>query len=246
MSNIRTPRKYDPAIKSLDSWDELKRWGTNADQTIIDIIASIAEISRELNILSNRTKLPDFLLSSLAASLFDSDDPEYRDGDGGPGVLSVAARRDHVHPTDYALAKLSAAQTTNLGSGDHVKWDGSDAISGITLDTATAYTASAGASIGRFTLEAGKTYRLRAGLRGAFSGNTGTLVYRWAKDDGTGVGRFGVNFAMTVTSHEGTQGEAVAIVTPSGSERYEVRFTAAPVALSSIDDVYSYALVETI
>jgi hypothetical protein len=63
---------------------------------------------------------------------------------------------------NYLCATLSTAQSTNLSSNDHVKFDTvvSNYGNKITLDTSTAYTTSSGTSIGRFTVKAGSSYNI--------------------------------------------------------------------------------------
>lgn len=76
----------------------------------------------------------------------------------GPNQVAVKSR---VH------AYLSANQSSNISDGDHVKFDTvfSSVGTQIALNNSTAYTTTVGAaSIGRFLLKSGFTYRLRAGM----------------------------------------------------------------------------------
>src|SRR6185369_17369342 len=57
---------------------------------------------------------------------------------------------------------------------------GSGQGAAIILDTSTGYSNGAGASIGRFTLAAGRTYSLRADIPYvSFSAATGSVEYSW-------------------------------------------------------------------
>lgn len=242
MTTLKIPRAHQPFIKSLQSLEEVNVWASGADASIVDIISSLRRVGRDLTVLMNKTGIGGVI---SGAALFDGGVPAYRSGTGVPGSASTVAHRDHVHPTDYAIASLSASQITDIAVGDHVKWNQTDALSGVTLDTTTAYTSAAGASIGRFTLSAGKTYRLRAKLKGTFSGATGRLEYQWATDSGATVGRGALALTVTSASNEGDQQEAIAIVTPASNTLYEVRLTAVT-ALSLIGLNNSFALVETL
>jgi hypothetical protein len=92
----------------------------------------------------------------------------------GNGTVSFSS------PTGLCIySKLNVAQTTNLAVTDHIKFDLVlfDNASNISLDTTTAYTVTTGAaSIGRFTLAAGKTYYMECWLM-QFAATT--MVVRW-------------------------------------------------------------------
>jgi hypothetical protein len=81
----------------------------------------------------------------------------------------------------FIQATLNVTQNANVAQDDHVKFDlvqqsfGSD----ITLDTSTSYTSAVNvASVGRFTLRGGKTYRL-SGTSGTILGTNGYFVLGW-------------------------------------------------------------------
>ena len=75
---------------------------------------------------------------------------------GGGGSITLATR-------SILAGSLRAQQSTNISSGDHIKFDTVASIIGsnISLDTTTAYVNTANtASIGRIVCQAGGTYRL--------------------------------------------------------------------------------------
>lgn len=127
-------------------------------------------------------------------------------------------------------AVLSATQSTYIGAGDHIMWNSvvSQVGNDIWLDTVTPYTAGAGASIGRFTLAAGKTYRIEMRVPVQLSAQ-GALYYRlynvtagaWASSAGayaiSGVGE------NTVSD----TGGLIDIVTPTTNTVYETRIVSA-------------------
>lgn len=132
-----------------------------------------------------------------------------------------------INPSpEYMVANLSANQTTNVSSGDHIKfnglWNGNMSSSGttttdnISLDTTTAYvTTNNVASIGRFTLGAGRTYELTASL----SATSGSGGFAWFNAN------TGTQLSNEAKLLDNLQCIAKAIVTPSSSTRYEVRLT---------------------
>lgn len=55
MSSVQIPRPYVRAVKGLRDWTELNKWSTGAEQTLLDIIASIEQIAAVVNQISNRS-----------------------------------------------------------------------------------------------------------------------------------------------------------------------------------------------
>ena len=81
--------------------------------------------------------------------------------------LATSVTTNVAQAAEYLYAQTQTNQTSNLASGDHVKFDTVVTSSGssVTLDTTTAYTTTgSNASVGRFTLQSGKTYRLSAAI----------------------------------------------------------------------------------
>lgn len=172
---------------------------------------------------------------------------------------------------DFVLAHSSALQNANIGAADHFKLDtvdfqrggatgtGSGAASGgsISLDGTTAYSAAVGAaSLGRFTLQGGKVYKLEFSPGYAlFSGATGVLTYQWfdmTSGAGTALGQPQNLYVVTDASNDAAMGDLIAIYAPGGSsgDRFlvEVQITAVT-ALTSIGNTAKglpTAFVETI
>ena len=126
--------------------------------------------------------------------------------DTGTGNIQPAAGYSYVYvkklsdtpynpaPTsEYLVAKLSADVTTNLSTGDHIKFNslsynqssnGTTNTGNMSLDTTTAYTTTANvASLGRLTLKAGRTYDLTGYVQGTPAASTASFSYAWFNAD---------------------------------------------------------------
>lgn len=131
---------------------------------------------------------------------------------------------------EYVFAKMATQQATNVATGDHLKLDTVVTSRGgsVSLDTATAYVTTIGAaSIGRFTLKAGLTYRLRASIPYVLaSGATGLVNYGWydATGDAALPGSQGAALVATQAEHEIGGGYAEAIFSPGVDSLVELRF----------------------
>jgi collagen type VII alpha len=173
----------------------------------------------------------------------------------GTAWNAVQANGSNV-TTSYLKATLGTSQTTNLTAGtDHIKFDtvqtnfGSD----ITLDTATAYTSAQNvASLGRFTLKAGKTYRLTASL-GTALGTNGYMAAGWYNSDtnvainGT-AGRQFINSAQASLGNTFSASAADGIITPAVDTRVEFKITNL-VSITSVapdGNGTAYAFIEVI
>lgn len=154
---------------------------------------------------------------------------------------------------EYVFAKLDALQSANIGAGDHVKFDTVIASRGgsIALDTTTSYSNSTGAaSIGRFTLKAGLTYKLTASLPYLLgSGATGLVDLQWF--DATLAAALpgtyqSVLVATTATNDQGG-GLAMAVFSPAQDTLVELRIITAT-ALTQLGTAARecFAFVETI
>lgn len=135
-------------------------------------------------------------------------------------------------------ATLSAPQTVNLTTGtDHIRFNVVDQVvgSGITLDTATAYTSAAGvASLGRFTVRGGGTYRLTANA-GLWDTSTAFASLAWFNaDSNTRVGPIATLF---LAGTDGSDAAATATVTPLADTRYEVRITSGTVTSAGLGSI---------
>lgn len=133
----------------------------------------------------------------------------------------------------YMLAKMATQQTTNIAAGDHLKVETIVAFRGgdIALDTTTAYvTTAAAASIGRFTLKAGKTYYLRASIPYLLgSGATGLLDACFYDATGSAniAGSFLSMLVATTATNDIGGGVAEAVFTPTQDSLVELRIITA-------------------
>ena len=131
---------------------------------------------------------------------------------------------------EFVFGSMATQQTTNITGGtDHLKFDTVVASRGgaAVLDTTTTYSSTAGAaSIGRITLKAGLTYRLRAEMPYVlFSGATGLVSMRWY-DATLGANMPGVEFQVlsaTQAEHEIGGGYAEAVFTAGQDTLAELR-----------------------
>jgi hypothetical protein len=121
----------------------------------------------------------------------------------------------------WLFASLAAKQTTNVSREDHIKFDTVLDSSGslVTLDTATTYTSQNNvASIGRFTLTGGHSYRLEY-LIGSAS-ITNFIVVGFANaDTGAPIGSVGVINTGSTQFMQPVQ----ATFSPGSNTRVEVR-----------------------
>jgi len=166
------------------------------------------------------------------------------------GNVNLATRSGVV---EYVFAKLDTQQTTNISANDHVKWDTVLASRGsaISLDTTTAFSAATGAaSIGRFTLKAGLTYRLMAAVPYILgSGATGLLDVQWfdASLNAALPGTIASALVATTTTHDIGGGAPVAIFSPTQDTLVELRLITVT-AFTQIGTAAreAWAIVETI
>lgn len=152
------------------------------------------------------------------------------------GVVNTSTK---TGVTEFLFASLATQQSTNIGANDHVKFDTVVARRGqsIALDTSTAYANTQGtASIGRFTLKAGMTYRLRASIPYVLgSGATGLLSVSFfdATNNAALPGVPGTALVSTTATNDVGGGVAEAIVTAGSDILVELRIITAT-ALSQI------------
>ena len=134
--------------------------------------------------------------------------------------------------TGYMLATLATQQSAQIAAGDHLKLEtvvftrGSD----ISLDTTTTYATTIGAaSIGRFTLKAGKNYllRLNAGYV-LFSGATGVVDLQFydATANAAITTALATVFTAADASQDGASGMTEAVFSPGQDTLVEVRISA--------------------
>lgn len=226
-------------IGSVQSFDQVSQWAGRVDDSIQQLAAAHHAVVNALGPIINQTS-PTFLGTRLLGS-----PPAAASPSGSGGSSRKIARADHSHPVGYALGSLASDQSSHLGANDHVAWSAtSQSGSAVSLDTSTAYTAAAGASIGRFTLAAGN-YLLMAGVEAHTSGASGRLEFSWSDDGGTLHGVKGVSICGTSIGSDAAQPIAVAIVSPGSSSLYEVRITSAS-GVASILALASWALARAL
>ena len=95
--------------------------------------------------------------------------------------------------TEYLMGALTANVTTDLSTGDHIKFNrllnsqssnGTTNTGNISLDTTTTYTTTANVdSLGRITLKAGRTYELTGYAQSVADLTNGTFTYAWYNSD---------------------------------------------------------------
>ena len=148
---------------------------------------------------------------------------------------------------EYIFVQLAGAQTTNISAGDHVKFDTVVTSSGssATLDTSTTYTTTQGAaSIGRFTLKAGKTYRLDAGIPWS---DDGYIRFKWY--DATNNNDITGTTLEVASTANGSDGGGGAIFTATGDSLVELRVVL-NVDIAQFgntgNNLYPWAIIETI
>jgi len=134
-----------------------------------------------------------------------------------------------VFDAEYLQAS-AAATATDLATGDHIKFDSVVLSAGtsITLDTATPYTnVNNVASVGRFTLAAGHTYRL-FGCAAYMQGSVADSIvdYAWFNaDTGVAIGNSGRIQASARATNDNGDGTVATLFSPSVSTRVEIRYT---------------------
>lgn len=154
---------------------------------------------------------------------------------------------------EFVFAKLDALQNANISANDHVKWDTVLASRGsaVSLDTTTAFSAATGAaSIGRFTLKAGLTYKLSAAIPYILgSGATGLIDVQWfdATLNAALPGVMSSALVATTATNDIGGGNPVAIFSPTQDTLVELRLITVT-ALTQIGTATreAWAIVETI
>lgn len=139
----------------------------------------------------------------------------------------------------YIFATLSAAQSTNISQGDHLKFDTviADGGTNVTLDTTTTYANGNNvASKGRFTLKANHTYYMKFIIPyTTYSGNGGSIYIAWTNaDNGAWINPVGVAIPFDVAGDPYFNADQTVIVAPSVDTRYEARLIGSPSQLIAI------------
>jgi hypothetical protein len=162
----------------------------------------------------------------------------------GQPVVNISAPPSYVY--SVLLAGLGTNQTTGseLTVGNHVKWDTITAQRGglIKLNTSAPYTTVAGASVGRFTLTAGRTYSIFTDIQGQTTNGTNDATLAIMTESGVTTGAI-VGLRFVSPGSGGTlvgNSTTMAVVTPAVDTRYEVRITAATGLTGIITNSYLY------
>lgn len=146
------------------------------------------------------------------------------------GVVNTSTK---TGVTEFLFASMVTQQAANIGAADHLKFDTVLLKRGqsINLDTTTAYVNTQGtASIGRVTLKAGMTYRLRASIPYVLgSGATGLLSVSFfdATNNVALAGVPGTALVATTATNDVGGGMAEAIVTAGSDILVELRIVTA-------------------
>lgn len=159
--------------------------------------------------------------------------------------------RLEVRDLSYVEASISAAQTTNIGVGDHIKFDVARVSAGslITLDTTTTYVNTQNtASVGRFTLVGGRVYEIAlrptwAGWSGAAGSTCNLGIYD--NDSNALIGQTSYLPPSTETSNNTGDGTLSAFYAPTATVRIEFRLVSAT-ALTAIGTVATYNYFPTV
>lgn len=119
----------------------------------------------------------------------------------------------------------AATYSTNVGVGDHLKFDSTVFTRGssISLDTTTTYNTSTNtASVGRITLAAGKTYKLTGSINNVVSASYNAT--RWHNSDtNAALGLVSGSPSPISTTDRAPGGVTVSYINPSISTRVELR-----------------------
>lgn len=146
----------------------------------------------------------------------------------------------------YVYCYLNTAQTSQISSGDHVKWDtiGTQLGPDVTLDIASSYSSSANtASIGRFTLKAGKSYKLLASMR-VHASSTTSIAMEWYDATSSAIIGRSIGLGTVQEPYDYNSPSVItAVFTPSVDSFVELRF-----ADNNVLDIVtgSHAIVEAI
>src|SRR4029077_4850457 len=158
---------------------------------------------------------------------------------------------------DFVFGRTAALQNANIGAADHLKFDTVDfsrptvaqltgALGGaaVSLDTSTTYVNTVGAaSIGRFTVRGGKTYKLECSPGYVlFSTAAGLLTLQWVDVTVLGsqvaLGTPLMIEPVTETTNDVAIGDLWTMYAPGGGQNdlflLEVQIIGAPTALTSI------------
>ena len=142
-------------------------------------------------------------------------------------ISSTLSKQQLLAQKSYLQARVTNYYTSNISAGDHIKFNSVVNGSGtdITLDTSTTYTSTAGvASIGRFTLKAGKTYKLYATVQGnGATGVNATFVWYNSTANAAVSGSRAYPLSPAFSGGNGPVPEATAFITTQVDTLVELR-----------------------
>lgn len=168
-------------------------------------------------------------------------------------ITSSTSRQQLLAQKSYLQARVSNYYTSNISAGDHIKFNSIVNSNGtdITLDTSTTYTSTAGvASVGRFTLKAGKTYRLYTTVQGnGATGINATFIWYNSTSDSAIPGSRAYALSPAFSGGNGPIPEATAFITPQVDTLVEVRINTVS-DINTIEGADSndntFAIIETV
>ena len=223
----------------IDGGIELNSTASSAPSITIGLATSSSAIGNVLNSLYN-----------IAGELYFNGFKLLLANGNNATSTATSTPNSAAYQASYIFAKASTASSPASGSG-HYQFDSIQSQYGndVNLDLATTYTTTQNvASKGRFTIKAGKTYKLASSVSGGSSAFTG---YGWYNADTN------VLIGAPAMSHDygtgnvgfGSSGPATAVITPNTDTRVEVRcITAGGGGCESNSTTYgqSWASIEVI
>lgn len=209
------------AAPTVDSFGEIagdnNAWATSRGTVLI---YDGTAVTRAVNVLASDTPADGQVPTWHSGGTITWDTP----GTGSSGSGNM----------DFIYASLDANQTTNISTGDHIKWSNLINSSGtsISLDTSTTYaTGNDAASVGRFTINETGNYQIRAVLRINFSVTPSTAFEFKIYDATNGTEKTGQKTG-TIISSEGSNSDYTTIYetfyqgTLTSGIKYEIQITA--------------------
>jgi hypothetical protein len=200
----------------------------------VDLLTNDLTTSGNINATTGTLKgnnLAAYNSGSIVVANALSMNSNYITGLANPVNNQDAATKQYVDnslPTAQSLMHgyLYNTQSTNIATGDHIKFDNTAFTRGsnISLDTSTAYNTSTNtASIGRITLAAGKTYRLIGiSCTASFSSTSAYLGLKWHNNTtNTPLGTVNTWWGSSFNYTSG--GAVVAYITTTVTTRVELR-----------------------
>jgi len=162
-------------------------------------------------------------------STFPSANPSARPSGNGTGSSSAGKS---------IAARLDGDQTSNFAVGEHVEFALKDFDGGLTLSTGS------GQANGKITLEANKTYELKAGVRVVFNNANGALIVGWYDVTNAAFlsSRTAEYHPSTHTSNASNQPVAIALVKPSTPIDVELRVLTST-SITTYEDGDTYAVI---